>query len=646
MEQVRLERLWLKAPNINIHTRNFFLLLVFTVAICFLVFEQPIRFIALPDLKPISDVEVIHSSAEASEALPSLGWDRANLPDDWYQTKRTKNQYWYRAKFDFNSTFLDDGLEADSNKMYPDLLSVYLPFVTHNASVFINDVWIGQGGRFEDPVSRHHYEPLLFTFSSKLLSEGKNTIYIRVKAELAQQGLLDQIYIGPSERLEPTYRLKKLLTTGFITWMTGFMSVISLIVFLFWILRPKDTVYAAFSLVVFLWAVHNLNLFVSEIPISPKSWEALMILTLGWVVAAMIVFNHRYSYFSNPKMEKFLLLHALSGLGLFLIPYHEILLVIGYRVWYVFLVIFGGYAIVQLSTSYVRTSNVDFLLMLYSGILILTFGVHDILLVNNHWDRRDGFIIQYGVVPASILFSWFLIKRFIRSLNVAEELACTLENRVNQKELELEKQFEKLTVMEKEKVLSDERERLMRDMHDGFGGQLVSLASQFRGQSEERFVSAHKKIHHCLTDLRFVIDSLDPLLNDLPSLLGNMRNQLEGQLTEANIELIWDVSPASKELSPQGSLHIMRIVQEVATNSAKYSNANSFTLRSGVGNGKIFIQMLDDGIGFDALSQIGECGRGLKNMAYRATQIGAVLNIESTKGGAQTKLTFEGSVEI
>jgi signal transduction histidine kinase len=49
-----------------------------------------------------------------------------------------------------------------------------------------------------------------------------------------------------------------------------------------------------------------------------------------------------------------------------------------------------------------------------------------------------------------------------------------LERRVAQKHAELERNFERLQEMERRAAVADERRRLMSEMHDGIGSQLIA----------------------------------------------------------------------------------------------------------------------------------------------------------------------------
>ncbi len=613
---------------------------LYWLAFNYLVFFAPVNFFSVDDVVPVANVQYLVSAAEMPQALAQENWQPVLLPDDWYNNHQHVEQVWYRSRV---------LLDAQAASIW----AVYLPSVTHNAAVYINGIWVGQGGQFSDPVSRHHNEPLLFNFSSELLQEGVNQIDIRVKAAFFEQGLFDQFYLAPADQLSDVYYWKHFFRVDFIQWITMAMYFMAVIVFIFWLARPQDSIYGLFAIELFFWATHNLNLFVTQIPVSVCVWESMNMVTLGWTVVTMILFNHRYVGEGNIKVEKFMLVFAVAGIGIFFLPDIGSVLHIGYSVWDSFVMIFGIYAFYYLVHTYRQKKSQDVYLIMLAGVPILVFGFHDILLINNFIDRRDGLTMQYSVIPSVLLFSWFVVRRFVQSINKAEHLAATLEQRVKEKQQALQIQYEKLNEMENQRVLAQERERIMRDMHDGIGGQLVSVITLLRNYNDDIFIKVREKVQHSLADLRFVIDSLDPLLNDLPTLLGMMRMRLLEQLEAAEIDLEWAVTelPEIKELSPRRSLHIMRIVQEAITNSIKHSTATKMRLATGViesvvveagetsNIGNIFIDIIDYGKGMDETAgEYSHHGRGIVNMKYRAQQLGATLDINSSTGGTCVRL--------
>ncbi len=584
---------------------------------------------------PINRVDVTQSNASSLVELGDAVWKPSNLPDDWLLSEKNAQQYWYR-----HSLVIDT--------LPDDTMAVYLPMVSHNAAVYVNGTWVGQGGSFESPVARHHSQPLIFEFSPNLLLPGENDIHIRVKAETHLQGLLDEIYVGPQDALKKAFILKTLIRVSLVKWITGVMLVMAFVLACFWGYRRYDSAYGVFSLVLLFWGLHNLNLFIVDVPLPAKHWETVAILTLGWTVSSVIWFDHRYLNKPRPLIEKIMAAHSLAGLFLFFTPDYASLLFWGYKVWYAFLMLFGLYASYFLFSVYLREKSLDAFLMLLVGSVIVVFGVHDILLVNNYWSRFDGFIIQYSAIPTVILFGWFLLRRFLLSLETAENLARTLEDRVKAKQNELEEQYERLYALEKARVLSQERERMMRDMHDGFGGSLVSLSNMFQKQGGDVFLKAQEKVQNCITDLHLVIDSLDPMLGDITTLLATMRVRLVSQLESAGVTLEWNVCeiPQAQEFSPQQSLHIMRIIQEAITNSIKHSGSSVITLSTFIeSDSRITIRVKDYGGrsgeksgGDGGLSRSN--GHGLSNMEWRAKQVGGDLDITIEPGGTEIRLSL------
>lgn len=608
----------------------FLFLFIYWLAFSLLIF-LPRTIFPVPQTNAIQNVQYISDAADTPDTITNNNWQDIALPDSWYKKHHNIEQIWYQKDIDLNESITTD------------IWAIYLPSVAHNAAVYINGIWIGQSGSFADPLSRHQNEPLLFRFSSELLHQGHNRINIRLKTSFHQQGFLDHFYFAPVTKVYNAYAVKHFIRVDLIEWLTVATYAMGLILLIFWIMRPQDSIYGLFALQLFFWATHNLNLIVNNIPVSTRIWEAMNISTLGWTVVTMIFFNHRYIGVINKRVEKIMLLFALLGSSLLFLTDLNIIMVFGYRIWDSFVMIFGIYAIYYLLSAYQRNRHPDTYLMLLAGLPILVCGFHDILVINHLYEQRDGLIMQYSALPVAFLFSWFLIRRFVQSLNHSEYLTASLKNQVLEKQQELQTQYDKSVLLEKQQVLAEERARMMRDIHDGIGGQLVIVLSLLQEHHSDIINNIREKIQHSLTDLRIVIDSLDPLLNDLPTLLGVMRMRLFEQLKAADINLEWAITevPEIINTSPQHGLHIMRIVQEAITNSIKHAGTKEMKIATGVihQQQQVFIDIIDYGNGMSLETNTGsEQGRGIKNMYYRAQQLGATLAIDSSAKGTRIRL--------
>jgi signal transduction histidine kinase len=190
----------------------------------------------------------------------------------------------------------------------------------------------------------------------------------------------------------------------------------------------------------------------------------------------------------------------------------------------------------------------------------------------------------------------------------------------------------------------------MRDLHDGLGGQLISIvALSERGQEGATITDAARA---ALKYLRLVIDSMDDIGGDLMLALGSWRERAAMQLRPHDIALDWRVAtpqglPLHPELRPWHVIQIVRILDEAVTNAVKHAAARHIavaieTRDDGKGPYGVII-VADDGRGF-ALAGDGEAAgtsqtaRGLRNMRNRATRCGAVLDLSSDISGTRVRL--------
>lgn len=219
-----------------------------------------------------------------------------------------------------------------------------------------------------------------------------------------------------------------------------------------------------------------------------------------------------------------------------------------------------------------------------------------------------------------------------------EQATSSLNNTVDElyeKNKELSSLRQETIQLERSKAITEERGRIMRDMHDGIGGQLVSALSILEQVPEEnRSHSTIEILTHTLGDLRLIILSLGESTNYLDTLLAEFKYRVQKRLTELGITLIWDVNLTSSietRIQPQESLHILRILQEVFTNIIKHSEANQVTLSLIQCPENTEIIISDNG-NFTSLEQ-GEVehGNGLKNIHNRIKQIDSKVEFKANQ---------------
>lgn len=115
-----------------------------------------------------------------------------------------------------------------------------------------------------------------------------------------------------------------------------------------------------------------------------------------------------------------------------------------------------------------------------------------------------------------------------------------------------------------------------------------------------------------------------------------------GELKAIGVQCAWTVElpDGTLQLGPHATLQVLRTAQEALTNIAKHAGARQVALSLVVRDGRLVLRVADDGIGLAHSPESG--GRGLRNMAARAQQLGGTLRVgPGPDRGTVVTLTLE-----
>jgi signal transduction histidine kinase len=355
---------------------------------------------------------------------------------------------------------------------------------------------------------------------------------------------------------------------------------------------------------------------------------------------------HRVLQLRRPRLERVLLGTIAAGAGLrFLAPP----LLVPAVDWLWWLVDIG--IAVYLMQLALRTRQAGAMpragALLVAGALGIAAGLHDVasLFVGR---ALLGFALSpYAPAVLGLTTAAALVGTLGDRLSMVQRLNLELAQRVEEKRRELAGSYARMAELERDRAIAAERERLMRDMHDGTGGQIVSALAMVEGGSFEPGAVV-EALRDALADLRFSIDSLDPSEPDLLSLLGAARARLEPRLEARGLRFAWEVKDIGRpaRFGPGTALQVLRIFQEAVVNALRHARAERLTVRTGeeedAGGAWVFVEIADDGTGFapGAADEAGRAGggRGLHNMRRRAAAIGGSLAVDSGPGGTVVRL--------
>jgi signal transduction histidine kinase len=238
-----------------------------------------------------------------------------------------------------------------------------------------------------------------------------------------------------------------------------------------------------------------------------------------------------------------------------------------------------------------------------------------------------------------------LVDRLVRLQNKTVQLNKNLESRVRAREAELAALFETQKSLAIRQAASLERERIVRDMHDGIGGQLMTV---LRGVERGTFSPDRvtQIIQDSLDDLRLIIDA-SSAHSDLVRALAAWRNRWDPRLDALGIELRWSLDEALSEqtVPAQTVLQMLRLLQEAVINAIKHAQTNliEVSVRAVQPQGLV-LSVADHGQGFDVskVHQDAAAGHyGLRSMHARAKEIGGTLDIHAELGvGTVVQLTW------
>lgn len=214
-----------------------------------------------------------------------------------------------------------------------------------------------------------------------------------------------------------------------------------------------------------------------------------------------------------------------------------------------------------------------------------------------------------------------------------------LAARLDEQNAELSRSYDAQKQMLQRQVILEERQRIVRDMHDGIGGQLLGLMMQVRGGDVEK-KQVEEGLQSSIADLRLIVDSMDTADESLAETLRSFEHRVRAQVEAAGITFNAEhgLDEGAPGPGPRPTLQILRLLQEAVTNAMRHSGAGAISLSSHQeSDGSIQIVIADNGKG---LPNEIKGGRGLTSMRSRAEAVGGTLSIESGPAGTALKLSL------
>lgn len=592
---------------------------------------------AAPGVQELLQAELaISGTAQPPGAAAS--WQPVALPDLWPKTRpgAPRSEAWYRMAFEYPGDVAEPW-------------AAYLPYLYDGGEVWVNGALVARIQESSLRARVRWIRPHLVQLPPALLVPGRNELLVRAALPRPGQAVrFPRVTVGPGEALAHMHDIRFFWTS-----MTPQISavvclLVALCVGFIWLRRRGEVIYGLFGLAVLLWGVRTLNFVVEVVPAEWWApWRTLYHASTGGFIMVMTMLAWRMAGVRLPWFERAVFAYWLVG-PLWMLAQGAAGEPFVNRWWLAGFLPIGGSIVAVSIWSLLQRRTLEAAALPITMAIGALAGMHDYMV---NWELDPGFLAAWAIHRINLLhfaadlvlvaLGGLLTARFVRTLHSIELMNQTLESRVADRERELAANYSRMAALERENAAAQERQRIMREIHDGMGSQLfVSLSRLERNELGPRETA--DALRGCIAEMRMALDTLAPQELDFRSTLGNFLFRWRNQLLACGIRPSWDIAVPDEDLqvSPHAALQLLRVAQEALTNVVKHAQATAVDVQLRLAGEQLELEVRDNGVG---ASPGAGGGHGVGNMRVRAEQLGGRLDVQNGEPG--TRVTVHVPLE-
>ena len=502
-------------------------------------------------------------------------------------------------------------------------LGLFISRISRSGRLYVNGTTIGNCTPGSLDQIRCSDSPTLFEIPPELLIAGINRFQLHIYPSQGLPTGITKMQIGAIETIRKNYWNKAhrvlMPIVSTLSWAVLFMGLLNLIVGL----SMKEVKHTYMGIALTLHSFHRLGLLTTISPINITYYEwylgALRLVIIPFFIKAVLGFLNQESSALNRWLTHFswtgLLIWAIAGVDSAILPWLHLPSLCA-----------GGLITGKLTISIWRRDPGA--RPIFTGLLFLmeVIAVFEWAAMNAQPFANEITPSWYNLILFVSVFGGMSLVQITKALRESLRTNDLLQEKLAIREQELKKAYSELLISESFATRIAERERIMRDMHDGMGSTLSSakLALQTGLLNHQEVLNI---LDDCTEDLRLILDCSAPQSVGFVDILNDYKYRLQRRLIGSTIHATWNIDVSQGlVMDPGKSLHIMRIIQEATTNALRHTKSISIDISVSTNNDCSLLTISISNKG--SLTTVDKPGRGLENMRRRAATLNADLQIE------------------
>ncbi len=472
---------------------------------------------------------------------------------------------------------------------------------------------------------------------------------------------LGELKIGSEPVIENMIRQVLFISKTTINGSTVLFGILGAFLISFSILFKRERLIGMSGMTMFGWAAFLNMLMMVTVPADYYvPWQALMYGLIAWSLFSFADFIKIIAEVkTDPVSTKLRNLCGASGTALCLYFGSE-------SIYYINIFWVGGGILyfVSVLLRCVLLENIflkkEGRMLIFQSSLTVLLTIHDYLVESGqikyayalfgdylpHIWFEEIYLMQFGMTVLLMVMGMIVFKRYRTSQNYQMAEATRITKALQHSEERLREVLQKQHAINNIRLIQSERERLLMEIHDGVGSQLISgmLLAKKQDLSQAAVLDMFQV---CMDDVRVIIDciSLGKPANAakmIGALLERQRQRLKG------LGIALDFIPDKKrnatnhDISDAQCLHASRIVQECIANAIKHAQCTKMTVHLRQYRDHLMVVIRDNGEGLAPIDRM-ELGRGLKNMRKRARLLAGQIRFLSRNDGFTVMLRFRNT---